>query len=118
MTEQADSLKMIRDIYEDSIATINGRDYCFTKCTHNDRRKVFAFFSSIQKQVQGGDFSFLDRPDFQAIERTMCDRITFDGIQVSKRATHWEDYPEDYLQFVSVAMGVISYPFMRGVAGG
>lgn len=117
-TQQADSMKMIRDIYEDKVATINGNDYEFTKCTHNDRRKVFAFFSSIQRQVQQGDFSFLDRPDFHAVEKTMCDRITFDGVPISKRPTHWEEYPGDYLQFISVAMGVISYPFMQGVAGG
>lgn len=118
MSEQDDSLKMIRDIYEDGVATINGRDYCFTKLTHNDRRKVFAFFSGIQHQVQNGDFSFLDRPDFQAIEKVMGDRMTFDGVQITKRAGHWDEYPEDYLQWVSVGMGVISYPFMRGAVGG
>lgn len=118
MTDQAQGLAMIQAVYEDGEATINGRDYVFTKCTHADRRKVFAFFCGIRPQIQQGDYTFLDRPDFHAVEKTMCDRITFEGSSISKLPRHWEDYPEDYLQLVTTAMAVISYPFMKGAVGG
>lgn len=107
------ALAQIRAVYEDAEAEINGRVYKFHKMQHVDRRKVFAFYTSIQHQLQAQNFAFLDTPAFALVEEVMWKNISFDGGAIIKLRDHWEDLPEDYLQLVSVAMGVMSYPFMR-----
>lgn len=108
------ALTMIKAVYDDGEAEINGNKYTFLGTTHAKRRKVFAFFSSIQRQIEQGNFSFLDTADFKPVEDTINGMVTFDGDLLSKKKDHWEEYPEDYLNFVSTAMGVISYPFLKG----
>lgn len=110
------ALAVIQGVYDDGFATINGRDYAFLKMTHEKRRKVFAFYSSVGRQVAEQSFGFLDWPEFAAVERVIFDFITFDGHLLSKRRDHFEEYPEDYLVLITTAMGVMSYPFLRGAA--
>ena len=108
------ALELIRAVYEDGVAEINGREYKFLGTTHIKRRRVFAFFSSIQKQVEAKDFSFLDSPAFDQVEKVINEMVTYNDILLAKSKTHWEDYPEDYIHFISTALGVVSYPFLRG----
>lgn len=111
--QRAAAMAQVRAVFEDGEAEVNGRKYAFHRMQHVERRKVFAFYSSVQRQVQVGDFSYLDSPQFAAVEQVMWNAISFGGDLLSKRRDHWEEFPEDYLQLVSVAMGVMSYPFIR-----
>lgn len=117
MSEQQEALAKLKAVYDDGFAEINGTKYEFTKMTHNQRRKVFAFFSGVQNQVTVGDFSFLDRPDWQAVENVICDNVLVDGMQVSKRPAHWDNHAGDYIIFITTALGVVSYPFLQGSVG-
>lgn len=116
---QRKSMEMVKSVYDDGVATINGSDYYFTKCTHTERKKVFAFFTEVQAEVASGSFAFMGRSDFEAIERIICSRVTYQGMQLTKIPNHWDDdeHADDYLQFVTTAMAVISYPFMKGALG-
>lgn len=105
---------MIKQVFDESQAEINGRKYDFAKFVHAERRKVFAFASTVQYQLAAGDFSFLEAPAYAPVEKMMFDKILFEGGQLSKRPNHFEDYPEDYIMLVTTALQVISYPFMRG----
>lgn len=106
---------MIKAVYDDGEMEINGRKYRFTTMQHKKRRKVFAFYTRVMRDVQGGDFSFLDSPDFAPVEEVINNAITFNDSLLSKIGdAHWEKYPEDYLQFIPVVMGVIAYPFLSG----
>lgn len=116
--EKDDALATIRAIYEDGVATINARDYMFLKMTHEKRRKVFAFYSSVGRQMADQSFGFLDWPEFAAVERVICDNVTYDGHLLSKRRDHFDEFPEDYLVLITTAMGVMSYPFLRGSVSG
>lgn len=111
--EAPDALALVAAVYDDGFATINGRDYQFLKMTHDKRRKVFAFYSSVARQVAEQSFGFLDWPDYLAVEKVIFDYITFDGNLLSKRRDHFEEFPEDYLILITTAMGVMSYPFVR-----
>lgn len=112
--EQRDAaLAQIRAVWEDKEAEINGRIYRFHQMVHVERRKVFAFYTSVQTQLQAQNFAFLDSPQFAPVEELMWKNISFDGVTINKLRDHWEEYPEDYLQLVSVAMGVMSFPFIR-----
>lgn len=114
MQEQREkAMAQVKAAYEDSEAEINGRKYKFHKMTHVERRKVFAFYTSVQRQISTQDFSFLDTPQYANVEEVMWSNISFDGVTISKSRDHWEEFPEDYINLLSVAMGVMSYPFIR-----
>lgn len=110
------AMAQIRGVYEDGEAEINGRVYKLHKMTHVDRRKVFAFYTSVQHQANAQNFSFLDTPQFAAVEDVMWKSVSFDGATLNKLRDHWEEYPEDYIQLVTVTMGVMSFPFIRAAA--
>jgi hypothetical protein len=114
MQEQREkAMAMVRAVYEDGEAEVHGRTYKFHKMTHVERRKVFAFYSSVQRQINAQDFSFLDTPQYAAVEEVMWSNISVDGVTVNKARDHWEEFPEDYINLLSVAMSVMSYPFIR-----
>lgn len=118
MTQIQEALSMIKAVYDDGVAEINGREYHFTKMRHEKRRRIFAFYTSIANELQSGSFAFLDSKNFSDIEKLINDSILFDGSLISKMPDHWDEYPEDYITFVSTALGVISYPFLRGNSSG
>ena len=118
LTDKEKALAQIKAVYNDQEAEINKRVYKFHGTNHNTRRKIFAFLTGIQNELQAGNFSFLSSPEFVPIEKDINNIITFDGSLISKLPEHWEDYPEDYIKFISVALQVISYPFLKGSLSG
>lgn len=114
MTEKDQALEQVRQVFEDGVATINGRDYCFLKMRHEQRIKVFAFYSSISSSLQEGSFEFLDSEKFREVSKVIFNSITYNGSLISKLPDHWEEFGEDYVTLVATALGVISYPFFRG----
>jgi len=107
------AMAQIRAVHEDGEAEINGRTYKFHKMQHIERRKVFAFYTSVQQQLHVQNFAFLDTAAFAQVEDVMWKNITFDGSAISKLRDHWEEFPEDYINLVATTMGVMSYPFLR-----
>ena len=112
------ALEMIRAIYDDGEAEINGRTYAFTKMLHKQRRTVFAFYSSVRTQLQVQDFSFLDGEPFGRVEDIMSNCVLVDGSALSRLPDHWDEHPDDYLAFVGTALAVISYPFLAAAHPG
>lgn len=110
----AKAQEMVKAVYEDGEAEINGRIYTFLGTTHINRRKVFAFSTSIQEEMQRGSFMFLESSEFAKVEKVINGIVTFEDNLLSKLPEHWEKYPEDYMKFITTAMGVISYPFLKG----
>ena len=109
---------MIKAVYDEQMAEINGREYRFTSTVHKTRRKIYAFFSRAAPLLAVGDMSFLDWPEFDNIESMIGDMVLVNGMQISKQPKHWDECPEDYMTFISTAMSVISYPFFQGKSGG
>lgn len=107
-----DQLELLRQIYETGLIEVNGREYRLTRMRHKQRRKVFAYFTHIKDQLSDGDFGFMDSEKFDEVMATIADVTTFDGALLSRLETHWDNYPQDYLKFVTAAMGGISYPFL------
>lgn len=111
--QRAAAMAQVKAVYEDGVAEINGRKYKFHRMQHVERRKVFAFYTSVQRQLAAHDFSFLDTPGYAAVEEVMWSNISMEGLTINKARDHWEQFPEDYVSLVAVAMGVMSYPFIR-----
>lgn len=103
---------MIKAVFEDGEAEINGRVYRFLAMTHKERRKVFAFYTRVQMQVKNKDMSFIDSPEFEAVEAVINKSVTFnDSLLIRLGDQHWEKYPGDYISFIMTALPVISFPF-------
>lgn len=113
-TANVKAMEMIQAVHNDKCATINGRDYVLTNINHIRRRKVFAFYSSIANQIGTGDMSFIDSKEYLEVEKVINDIVLFDGSSISKIKDHWDDFPEDYIMYVTTMLSVISYPFLRG----
>lgn len=112
MAESNGAIAQIKAVYEDGFAEINGRRYDFGPTNHIKRRTVFAYLTKIQDDLENGNFWFLDSSDFQKVEKIIADIVLFDGMQISKIGGHWNEYPQDYVMYVSTALGVVSYPFL------
>lgn len=112
--EQQAAHQMIKAVYEDKCAEINGREYRFTEMVHKERRSVFTYATSVQRKLESGDLSFMDSPEFERIEGIIEKRVTYNNSMLCRIDGHWDKYPEDYIPFITTAMSVISYPFMRG----
>jgi len=116
-TEVSQALDMARKIHEDKCATINGRDYIIANVNHLKRRKVFAYFTRIQKDLQNKDFWFLESSEWAEVEKTIDSVVLFDGNSMTKIRDHWDDYPEDYFLYIQSMMPALSYPFLKGLSG-
>jgi len=112
--QQNKALEMIKAVYDDGFADINGNRYEFASMTHKKRRKVFAFFTGIASELSRQSMEFLDTERFEEIERVMLDYILFDGVQLSKQPEHFESFAGDYILLITTALQVISLPFMAG----
>lgn len=112
--QQNKALEMIKAVYDDGFADINGNRYEFASMTHKKRRKVFAFFTGIAGELSRQSMEFLDTERFEEIERVMFDYILFDGVQLSKQPDHFESFAGDYILLITTALQVISLPFMAG----
>ena len=110
--EQAKAKAMIKAVYDDGEATINERVYAFLKMTHKKRRKVFAYYSKVSGLVQNRDMSFLDSPEFEAVEQVVNESVSYNDALLSVLGdAHWEKYESDYVTFIMTALPAISYPF-------
>ena len=118
LNEKDKALKMAKSIHEDKCATINGRDYVIANINHIKRRKVFSYFTHIQKDLARADMWFLESNDWADVEKTIMSVVTYSDESLSKRKDHWEEFPEDYILFIQTMLPVISYPFLKGLNGG
>ena len=117
-SERQQALAMLKAVHDEQSATLpSGREYTLTKMTHKQRRRVFAFFTQKQREIQTGDFSFLDSEEFEPVEKVIMDTVLFEGAQISKLPNIWDEQPEDYVIFITTMLGAISYPFLSGSLG-
>lgn len=107
-------VSQLKEAYENSSLSINGREYEICQMTHGQRVKVFAYFTSIANDAMNGNFSFMDSDKFKEIEKVIFGMIKFNGDLIKVINGHFEEYAEDYIEFIVLSMGVISYPFLRG----
>jgi hypothetical protein len=111
MNEQ---LEMIKAVYEDSEAEINGRKYTICKLNHQKRLRVFAYFTEVQSDMERNSMGFMGTPQWADIWKVICENTMYDGDLLIRRKNHFDEYPEDFVIFAVTMMGVFSYPFLRG----
>lgn len=112
MQAQEKAISMLKAVVDDGYAVINERRYDFTNVPFKEARKVFAFYTSIQDQLQAQNLWFLESSEFEAVESIIMSRTLYSGQSINKIGGHWDKYPIDYTIFITTALGVISYPFL------
>lgn len=112
--EEKRQLNLVAQCYEDKEAEINGRKYTFDKTKHTLRLKIFAFQSSIAQDMKVHNFEFLDTNKFREIEKLMFQYVFFEGQMLGTLKNHFEEYGEDYITLITIAMAVFTYPLHKG----
>lgn len=108
----------IKEYHKAKAFDINDRTYTITSCSHVQRKKVFGCFTANLQNIRTTNLDFINDKSFKEIEKIMSGIILFDGMAIDALKDHWDKFPEDYIEFIMIALGVISYPFMKGNAGG
>jgi len=106
-------IKQIETYYQNNYFEVNGRRYELSKLNHQFRVEVLAVYSQIEPALTMENYGFMLNEDFKRVMKKIEDRVLFEGMQISKRPNHWEEYEEDYLDFVALSMKVICYPFYK-----
>ena len=108
-------VSQLEEAYDKGIIEINGLEYEICKMSHGQRVKVFAYFTSIANDAMVGNFAFMGEEDFKDAEKNIFNVTKLDGDAMRiVGIRHFEECPENYIEFIVLAMGVISYPFLRG----
>lgn len=110
--EQRQSFEMLKEVYEEKEATINGRVYKLLSMTHQKRKKVFAFYTSIQNEVATGNYSFIGLESWDTIEEIINNHVMLDNDIIAKVSDHFDKYPEDYVIYSFTMLGAMSIPFL------
>ena len=109
--EQNQSLEQIKQWNDNGEFIINDRTYKLTGLSHQFRVEVLSIYSQIEANIIMGNYKFLQDNEFKKIMTKVDDRVLFDGMQLSKVPKHFEEYAEDYLDYIAVSLKVIVYPF-------
>ncbi len=107
-------IKELDKCLKDSAFTINERVYKISPLSHQFRVEVVSIYSQIEAELLVNNYRCFSDPSFVSIMKKVGERIIFDGSTISKLPNHFEKYSEDYLDYVTMALKVISYPFYRG----
>jgi len=106
-------IKQLEEWHKEGYFIVNGRRYELSKMTHQFRVEVLAIFSQIEPALLVGNYGFMLDDAFKKIMQKIEDRVLYEGVQISKRPKHWEEFEEDYIDFVNLSMKVITYPFYK-----
>jgi hypothetical protein len=107
----------LKKIHDERTIEVNGRAYTFGAVPFREGRTVFAFMQKYKESISSRDYSFVDEPEFQKIEKIVESRVLYNGMQLSKLQGHWDEYTQDYVELMSSMIMVFSFPFMPGAAG-
>lgn len=106
-------IEELKKIYANGKFEINGRSYELVKMPYKKARKVFAFMTTVANEIDSGQVGFIDSPKFEnEIEPLLMQFMTHDGFKLDTMPEHFEEFTVDYMPFVTMAVQVISCPFL------
>ena len=111
--EQNQSLEQIKQWNNEGEFLINDRTYKLTGLSHQFRVEVLSIYSQIEANIIMGNYKFLQDNEFKKVMTKVDDRVLYDGMQLSKLPKHFEDFAEDYLDYIAVSLKVIVYPLYQ-----
>ena len=105
--------ELVKECYEAGEFTINERIYKMLPVPHASALKAIGYALRAENgTMMVGDSAWME------MEAHITKFFSVDGSILCKSPGHFEKFPEDYMTFVTYALGVIIYPFMRGIVTG
>jgi hypothetical protein len=106
----------IKEIYKKGFFDIGENKYQFSKMPFKKAKKIFAYLTSIASELELGRLGFLDSPKFDdEIEPLLFQYMLFDGFKIDTIDDHFDEYPSDYIEFVTMSIQGFSAPFLPEV---
>lgn len=110
--DQLEQLKALKEGF-----SIEGREYKLTPMPFKIGRKILAYMTTVGNQIERGELGFIDTPKFEnEIEPLLLKYTMVDGFKLDTEgmATHFDNHPSDYFQFVINAIQGYAAPFLPG----
>jgi hypothetical protein len=117
--EKSKVIEETEKLINDGYFEIGENKYTINKMPFRKGRKVYTYFTSIQKKIQESNFDFMETDKFLEIEEAICKYIDYNGSSIYAINTekHFEKYPSDYDNFIITSLMIFSYPFIAGLSG-
>jgi hypothetical protein len=113
---QAISHARIKALYKKGFFDIGDNKYQFSKMPFKKSKKIFSYLTSIASELELGRLGFLDSPKFDdEIEPLLFQYMLLDGFKLETIDDHFDEYPSDYIEFVTMSIQGFSAPFLPEV---
>lgn len=90
---------------------VQDKEFELNKLTHSFRLEVLAMYGELEAPMLMGNYNFILDNKFKKIFAKVEDNILLDGVQISKIPDFWENNEYLYLDFISIALRLIVFPF-------
>ena len=111
-----DGQKAIKAIYEKGYFDVGDRKYELSKMPFKKAKKIFAYLTAIATQIEAGQLGFIDSDKFENdIEPLLFQFMLVDGFKLETIDDHFDDYPGDYIEFVTMSTQGFAAPFIPEV---
>lgn len=103
--------EVIAQCVADQEFTIADRTYKMLRVPYRNALKVIGAAQQIERgTIVIGDAGWVE------MEKELSRHFMLDNSIISKLPDHFQEHPEDYMTFITYAIGMITYPFMKGIA--
>jgi hypothetical protein len=110
---QAGSHAQIKALYKKGFFQIGENKYEFIKMPFKKAKKIFAYLTAIAGKLDAGNLEFLDSEKFDdEIEPLLFEYMLFDGFKLDTLDEHFDEYPSDYIEFVTMSIQGFAAPFL------
>jgi len=111
------SVSELKKLHEAGQFTIGGRVYEMSKMPWKEAKKIFAYLTVVAGELELGQMGFIDTPKFEVeIEPKLLSYMMVDGFKLSTIPDYFDDYPCDYVQFVTMSIQGFAAPFLPETA--
>ena len=108
--EQEKALELLKQWNDNGEFTVKETTYKLVNQSHQFRADVLSIYSQIEANIIMGNYGFLNRDDFKKMMVKVEERVLFDGMQLSKLPKHFDEYPQNFRDFIATSLKVIVAP--------
>tara|TARA_R110000764_G_scaffold60448_4_gene129779 strand:- start:1024 stop:1446 length:423 start_codon:yes stop_codon:yes gene_type:complete len=107
----------IKAIYKKGFFEVGENKYEFSKMPFKKAKKIFAYLTAIAGELEAGQLGFIDSHKFDNdIEPLLFQYMLVNGFKLDTVDDHFDEFPSDYIEFVSTAIQGFAAPFLPEVA--
>ena len=106
-----------KEVKEDGSISLNGAEYNVSqlfKLPVVERADIFALKTKFdtESKKDGGSMMYTKSGDYKQVRKVIEDNVLFDGMQLSKIPTHWEEHTNNYFSLIETCLAVLAADFL------